>query len=351
MAREDPPQLLDGRMKFRHLILLDAITRRGSAVGAAAELHVTQPVITRGLRELEDILGVELFHRSPRGLTPTLYGEAFTTHARAILAQARQAARHVVELADAERGSVSVGTHLFGSNVLLPRAIAALKAERPLLTVTVRDGTPESLLVDMRAGRVDVIVGRLTQTSDDDFFRRKLYDERVVLVVHEHHPLADSETVDLATLADYPWILPGPETALRRELEDLFHNNDLPLPANRVETTSYLTVRQLLRDTDMVAALPRLITEGDPEIVRLPPSLEPISHSVGLTLPATRIPTPSTSALINKLVAEAHEVNRPTHPRPGRKATASPTQSAGRRGHEAEARNDRRDGRGGGADP
>jgi DNA-binding transcriptional LysR family regulator len=310
MTSKDLPRLLDGRMKFRHLVLLDAIARRGTVVGAAAELHVTQPVATRGLRELEEILEVELFRRGPRGLTPTVYGEAFTEHARAILAQARQAARHVVDLADAARGTVAVGTHLFGSNVLLPRAIAALKAERPNLTVAVRDGTPESLLVELSAGRVDLIVGRLTRISDEEFLRRKLYDESVVLAVRADHPLAGSVAVDLATLAGYPWILPGPETALRQELEELFHSNDVLLPTNRVEATSFLTVRQLLRDTDVVAALPHLIIEADPGIVRLPLSLEPIGHSVGLTLPATRRPTPSASALIDKLVAEADDVTR-----------------------------------------
>lgn len=310
MAPRELPRLLDGRLKFRHLVLLDAISRRGTIVGAAAELHVTQPVVTRGLRELEAILEVELFERGPRGLTPTVYGEAFTEHARGILAQTRQAARHVVELAGAERGTVVVGTHLFGSNVLLPRAIAALKAERPNLTVTVRDGTPESLLVELAAGRLDLIVGRLTQISGEGFLRRKLYDESVVLVVRDSHPLAEAEVVDLATLAEYPWILPGPETALRRELEELFHSNDVPLPANRVEATSFLTVRQLLRDTDVVAALPRLITEADPEIVRLPLSLEPIGHSVGITLRASRMVTPSASALIDKLVTEGKEVDQ-----------------------------------------
>ncbi|MEU8632538.1 LysR substrate-binding domain-containing protein [Amycolatopsis sp. NPDC048633] len=317
MASTEPPRLLDGRMKFRHLVLLDAIARRGTIVGAAAELHVTQPVATRGLRELEEILEVELFERGPRGLTPTVYGEAFTEHARAILAQTRQAARHVAELAGAERGTVVVGTHLFGSNVLLPRAIAALKAERPRLTVAVRDGTPESLVVELSAGRLDLIVGRLTQISDEGFLRRKLYDESVVLVVRESHPLAGEDVVDLATLAGYPWILPGPETALRRELEDLFHSNDVPMPVDRVEATSFLTVRQLLRDTDMVVALPRMITEEDPGIVCLPLSLEPIGHSVGITLSASRTPTPSAQALIDKLVAEAGEVNRGLTPDSG----------------------------------
>ncbi|MFH8589203.1 LysR substrate-binding domain-containing protein [Streptomyces celluloflavus] len=295
------PRLLDGRLKFRHLVLVDALCRQGSVVGAAAELHVTQPAATRSLHELEDILGVPLFERGPRGITATVFGEAFTEHARAVLAQLAQAGRHVVELADADRGTVIVGTHLAGSNVLLPRAIAALKKERPYLTVVVREASPEALLLELEAGRVDFIVGRLTVPSDERIVRRKLYDESVELVVRASHALAGRPNVDLADLADYPWILPGAETALRREIEEFFARHGIALPMNRVETTSFLTVRQLLLETDVVAALPSLITRDDTRIARLSVPLEPIGHSVGLTLQAARTLSPSAEALIRSL--------------------------------------------------
>ncbi|OKJ32917.1 LysR substrate-binding domain-containing protein [Streptomyces sp. CB01580] len=295
------PRLLDGRLKFRHLVLVDALSRQGSVVGAAAELHVTQPAATRSLHELEEILGVPLYERGPRGITATVFGEAFTEHARAVLAQLAQAGRHVVELADADRGTVIVGTHLAGSNVLLPRAIAEIKKERPYLTVVVREASPEALLLDLEAGRIDFVVGRLTVPSDERIVRRKLYDESVELVVGAGHPLAGRDPVDLAGLADYPWILPGAETALRREIEEFFARHGMQLPMNRVETTSFLTVRQLLLETDVVAALPSLIVQDDPRLVRLALPLDPISHSVGLTLSAARALGPSAQAVIRSL--------------------------------------------------
>jgi len=161
----DAPRLLDGRLKLRHLRLVDALSEHGSVVGAAAHLRVTQPVLTRALRDLEEILGVSLYDRGPRGITPTLYGSAFTEHARTVLAQLTQAGRHLAELADAGLGTVTVGTHLAGSNLLLPRAIAALKADRPHLTVVIHEASPEALLADLQAGRVDFVVGRLTGVS------------------------------------------------------------------------------------------------------------------------------------------------------------------------------------------
>lgn len=205
----DMPKLLDGRLKLRHLLLVDALSRQGSVVGAAAALHITQPVATRSLHDIESILGVSLFDRGPRGITPTIFGEAFTTHARAVIAQLTEAGRHVVELADANRGTVIVGTHLAGSNVLLPGAIARLKVHHPLLTVVVREGTPEQLLTDLEAGRIDLIVGRLTSPTDDTATRRNLYAESVELVTRVDHPLAHREDVQLEELRGFPWILPG----------------------------------------------------------------------------------------------------------------------------------------------
>lgn len=304
----DMPKLLDGRLKLRHLLLVDALTSQGSVVAAAAALHVTQPVATRSLHDIESILGVSLYDRGPRGITPTIFGEAFTAHARAVIAQLTQAGRHVVELADADRGTVVVGTHLAGSNVLLPGAIARLKRERPLLTVVVREGTPEVLLTELQSGRIDLIVGRLTSPTDEMAVRRTLYAESVELVTRRGHPLAGRSGIELGDLTQYPWILPGVETALRRELEEFFARNSLALPENRVEATSFLTVRQLLIESDMVAVLPSLIPRDDVRLTTLPITLDPIGHSVGITLSAGRTLSPSASALVDFLAEFAAEI-------------------------------------------
>lgn len=306
----DLPKLLDGRLKIRHLVLIDALTRQGSVIGAASELHITQPVATRSLRDIETILGVELYERGPRGVSPTIFGSAFTDHARSILAQLRQAGRHVVELADADRGTVVVGTHLAGSNVLLPQAIARLKSARPLLTVIVREGAPDTLLADLEAGRIDMIVGRLTSPSTDSVVRAPLHEEQVEVFAGTHHPLAGADSLTLHDLQSYPWILPGTETALRHELEQAFTRAGAALPENRVEATSFLTVRQLLHETDTVAVLPSLIGRGDTQVHSLPVTLSTISHSVGLTVAAGRPLGPSALVLVENLRTVAGGLQR-----------------------------------------
>lgn len=302
------PRLLDGRLKLRHLILVDVLTERGSVVSAAAALHVTQPVVTRGLHDLEAILGVQLYERGPRGITPNEFGLAFTDHARAVIAQLNQAARHIEELADGTRGEVVVGTHLAGSNLLLPRAIAHVKQHHPMLKVVVREGLPDALRVDLTAGRVDLIIGRLGGPAAEGFTREPLYEEHVRIVTGSHHPLAGKHRLDLHDLAGYPWILPGRATRLRDELEAYFTRHDFTPRPDQVEATSFLTVRQLLIETEMVAALPGLIGSEDPRLTALPLSLDLVGHSVGITRATDRQLSPAAGALLSSLRTVAGSV-------------------------------------------
>jgi DNA-binding transcriptional LysR family regulator len=292
-------RLLDGSLKMRHLVLVDAVTRQGSVIGAAAALHIGQPVATRTLQELEAILGVSLYQRGPRGVTPTTIGEAFTGHARAILAQLSQADRQVTEFADADRGTVVVGANP-GSHMLLPKAIAGLKRQRPLLTVVVRESSPEALSADLEAGRIDLIVGRFTSTTEFEV-RTPLYDESIKICARAQHPLAQTRTITFSDLGDYPWIIPGTETALRPEIEQLFARHAMALPDNRVEAPSWLIVRHLLLESDFVAALPGSIDLYEPGLRALPVSVGSIEHSVGITTATGRVLSPSANALIQRL--------------------------------------------------
>lgn len=304
-----PPELLDGRLKIRHLVYVDALAAAGSVVGAAERLHVTQPVMTRALREIEAITGVSLFVRGPRGVTPTPYGAAFVDHARTVLAELRLTAHHLTELADATTGTVTVGTYLFGSNRLLPMAIERLKRSRPKVTVIVREGNPEALVTELLAGELDLIVGRLTPLDDTSRLdQRVLYQEPVRLVARAGHPAATEPVPPLAALTSYPWVVPVAETALRRELEAAFLHEGARMPADRVECMSYLTTRHLLVHSDAIAALPELITTDDAHIELLPTPVPSLSSSVGITEAQGRTKSPTAAVFAECLDAVAAEI-------------------------------------------
>ncbi len=306
-------RLLDGRLKIRHLVLATAIADAGSVVRAAEALHITQPVVTRGLHDLEEIVGVELFDRLPRGMRPNVYGQSFLDHSRAVLAQLRSAEEQIHLLRTGELGGVTVGTHLAGSNLLLPRAIAELKREHPGLTVVVREATPDMLQQQLLAGELDLVVGRLPPQPSGRLRQEKLHDEPIRLVARLGHPAHELENPSLATLRDFPWIIPVAQTALRAELEAIFVEQGLDLPEDRVECTSMLTLRQLLVSTDTIAALPMFIATQDDAVRLLPTGLSSIRRSVGVTIGAGRPLSPAARVLLQFLRREGVAISQLVH--------------------------------------
>jgi DNA-binding transcriptional LysR family regulator len=305
-----PERLLDGRLKLRHLVLATTIADAGSLARAAEQLHITQPVVTRGLQDLEAVLGVPLFERSAQGAVPTIYGAAFIEHARGVIAQIRQAGRTLSDLAAADAGTVTVGTHLAGSNVLLPLAIARLKSAHSGVTVIVRESTPDALQSQLLLGDVDLTVGRLTPT-DDRVEQVRLYVEPIVLVVRADHPVLAGRVPTFATLAALPWIVPVAGTALRRELEQLFAAHGQAWPADRVECTSALTLRRLILDGDYVAALPELVALHDDALAIVTPTdvdLGRLTRPVGVSTVRGRWRPPAVEAFLADLAAVAAEV-------------------------------------------
>ena len=280
----DAAQLFNGRLTIRHLRLTVALDDHGTVVAAAENLHVTQPVVTRGLQALESILGARLFDRGPRGVTATPVGAAFVGHARAVLAQLQCAAEHVNALASGQEGTVSVGTHLAGSNLLVPEAIDQFKKLHPRAVVAVHEATPDVLVEQLLAGSLDLVVGRLTSTNGHErIAQTPLYREPIRLVVAANHPVTTRERPQLIDLVDYPWILPVSQTRLRSEIEQVFLRHDIPLPQNRVECTSILTLRSLMLASPYVAALPQLIASADLALALLPINLEGVSRTVGVS--------------------------------------------------------------------
>ncbi|MDP4714274.1 MAG: LysR substrate-binding domain-containing protein [Candidatus Nanopelagicales bacterium] len=298
-----PERLLDGRLKLRHLVLATAIADAGSLARAAEHLRITQPVVTRGLQDLESVLGVPLFERSAQGAVPTVYGVAFIDHARGVLAQIRQAGRTLNELATADAGTVTVGTHLAGSNVLLPLAIARMKSAHPGVTIVVRESTPDALEAQLLVGDIDLTVGRLTP-ADPRIEQVRLYVEPIVLVVRADHPVLHGPVPTFATLAALPWIVPVSGTTLRRELEQLFALRGLTWPTNRVECTSALTLRRLIIDGDCVAALPGLVALHDDDLAVVRPvdvDLGGLTRPVGVSRVRDRWAPPAVVAFTEHL--------------------------------------------------
>jgi DNA-binding transcriptional LysR family regulator len=273
MADPDPT-LLMGRLKFRQLRLVDVLERAGTLGRAAAELNVTQPAATKILQDLEDLLGVRLFARTPRAMVPTEIGEHVVEYARRVLADGARFADGLANLKRGGYGVLSLGAVMATASDLLPNAIATLKAERPLMTIRLLAATSDVLLASLARGELDLFLGRIPDPSDQATFDFvPLANEHLWVFTVASHPLAQRDTIDLAELSSLPWVLQPASSPMRRRIGATFADARLPIPDNLVETTSIFATLNLVRHAGMISMLPSTIVAHEVargEFIRLP---------------------------------------------------------------------------------
>ncbi|MCR9220974.1 MAG: LysR family transcriptional regulator [Alphaproteobacteria bacterium] len=290
------------RASIRQLRLLVAVAETGSMVRAGEAIGLSQPAVTKSIRDLETDLGAPLFERGNRGVKPTIYGETLVRHAQAALAQLAHAAEALDDLATGAGGRVVVGTLLAASAWLLPRAIAELRADRPRVIVEVVEGANDRLQPMLARGALDMVVGRLSEFRHRaGVIQRPLYDEEIVILARPGHPLAAARGLTLGDLIAVDWILPPGETTLRRQLEKAFFDAGLEPPRCAVESVSLPTNRRLLRETDLIGAWPHGVAADELEtgrLIALPVRLTEILGPVGVTLRSDSPLSPSAEAFL-----------------------------------------------------
>ena len=189
-------------MELRLLRYFVAVAEERHFGRAAARLHMTQPPLSRAVRELEADLGAVLLHRSPAGVTLTAAGSVLYDEARALLEQADQARARV---AAAGRAAITVGTLADSAEEAGSRIAAAFRQVNPEVRVRVREADFTDPTAGLRAGLADVA---LTYTPFDrtGISTCVLRTEPVGVVLRAGDPLAGHGALRLADLADRRWL-------------------------------------------------------------------------------------------------------------------------------------------------
>lgn len=227
---------MDRRIKLRHLQAFAEIARAGSLKAAADRLNLTQPAMSRTLSDLERALGQTVMTRDRGGISLTPAGQVFLTFATQCLAALDQGVTSLRTATNAA-ARVRIGALPSVAAKLLPGAVARLHTQLPGAVVVVEEG-PHGFLVDrLRAGALDIVVGRLgaPETMTGLSFTQ-LYSEHVVVVVHPGHVLARHG--GLADLVAHLVLYPPPGAAIRPLVDRMMIAAGVgPLP-NRIESAS-----------------------------------------------------------------------------------------------------------------
>lgn len=244
------------RLKTRQLLLLVALEEEGNIHRAADVLNMTQPAASKLLKDLEDVLGVALFERLPRGMRATVYGEAMIRHARVVLASLNQAHDEVQALKAGRFGQVSVGAITTPGIMLLPQVISRVKQLHPTLRVSLQIETSDVLMERMAQSRIDILVARLFAQHDKTALRfEALAEEPVVAVVRPGHPLLAVDHLTLRDLGAWGWIVPPEGSVLRHRFDLMFREEGLDAPENLIETGALLFVTKMIGQGDTIGLL------------------------------------------------------------------------------------------------
>jgi DNA-binding transcriptional LysR family regulator len=257
MDTPNPNWFLKARLKTRQLLLLIALDDYRNIHRAAEELHMTQPAASKQVKDLEEMLGVRLFERLPRGMAPTIYGETMIRHARMALNSLALAHDDIAMLKAGLTGQVEVGVIMTPALSLLPRAIAQVKKEAPLLRIGVQVETSKVMLDRLLRGGLDFMIGRIVDSSSGTgLIYEELTEEPACAVVRPGHPLLAQQTLRLADVAALPWILPPHDSILRYRFDMMFRRAGLAPPADSVDTTAMLLITALLQQSDSLHVMP-----------------------------------------------------------------------------------------------
>jgi DNA-binding transcriptional LysR family regulator len=263
-------------MELRQLKYFVTVAEELNFRRAAERLFMEQPPLSRQIRQLEDELQVELFHRSKRGVTLTQSGQAFLDEARLTLAQAARAAKAAQRASQPK--TLSFGFSICAFNRILPELIQAYRQQYADVFVTLTEMPTEAQIQALLNETIDISFVH-APIAHPDLLTLTLLSEPLVIALPPDHPLVQHEQIDLQWLAAEPFIL-FPE-AVKPEL--------------------YAQIMQLCQQAGF---FPRIVQEASPPEVLLSlvasgmgitlvASGAQMRHRIGLVYRPLSIPTPS----------------------------------------------------------
>jgi len=281
-------------VQLRHLRCLVAVAQERHLARAAERLSLSQPAVSKTLSELESIVGARLVERSKvgrrgvQGLAPA--GEQLLAHALRVLEALDASAQAVAPVSGERVERLRIGALPSVAPALLPVALARFRERWPVVQIVVKSAANPVLLDELRAGELDLVVGRMSDPRlMGGLSFELLYTEPLVFAVRAGHPLAarPARAVSVQAVLDYPLVVYGEGTIPRHNTESFLSARGLALPANALQTLDVAVARGLLAVSDAVWITPLGAARAelaDERLVRLRIETAGTDEPVGLLL-------------------------------------------------------------------
>lgn len=310
-------------MRLQQLELIITLAETGSLRAAAQALHVTQPALTKSLRQLEQEFATPLVIRTAQGVRLTPAGEVVRARAASAMREIEHAREEVAWHTRQGSARVAVSLSPAAAMLLMPGALARLRTRWPQARAALVDALYPRSLTMVRSGEVDLAVGPLLGGSvDRDLHAQPLFEGQTALVVR-----ADSVHAQARCLADLigaRWVLAGPVDGPGDPRRLDFGGTTVAAPTITLECDSYSSLLAVLPSMDAVAVVPLAFQERYAALVGL------VKIEVREALPRVRLyavwraGTPLSEpagALLDALEQEAQALRRDASPSLARPAS------------------------------
>jgi len=244
---------------------------------AAALLNTGQSAISRSIADLEHAVGVRLVDRTHRGIEPTKYGRALLNGGAAVFDNLRQAVKSIEFLADPTAGQVRIGSSALLAASFVSDLIDRLSRRYPRIVFHLATGYMDTLHRELSERNVDLlIVRRFDPFADEQLDFEFLFDESFVVAAGARNQWVRRRRIELADLANEPWVLPPPESVIGSIAKEAFRASGLDYPRTTVVTDSPQVRVSLLATGRFVTIFPASALRfpaGPPGIKVLPVQL------------------------------------------------------------------------------
>lgn len=302
------------KIDLRYMQQIEALAEHGNFARAAKDLKISQPALSRSIRILEEQLGVKLFDRNVRQVTPTIYGKRVLALGRPILLSAEHLERELELLKGVEIGELVIGTGPLPAEIFLGKVLGQICASHPKLKIQVLIERPQPLLHMLQVGEIDIMVADTRSIANQDSVEIvNLPKLEACYVCRPEHPLLEKKEIVLRDIFSFPiatpW-LPKPVLAGLAKLADLTTSDLQKFSKGLIECQYFKVLIEAIKAYDAIGLglepiYREAVKKGD--IVYLPICTPQITSQFGMiSLKGYNLP-PTVEAFQQYVIKAAHE--------------------------------------------
>ena len=210
------PQVAQVNLKLLHMFV--AVAENRSFRMAAEQLNRSQSAVSMQIKQLEEQVGVAIFHRTTRRVELTSEGERLLAHARRALGEWEDGLRQIRDVVDIQRGTLSIGCVPTVAATILPKALSAFRVAYPGINVNLKELATHDLLESIRRREIDFGIGPAVE-GQAEFQFDSLFNEPIFALASKAYQLPKRRTVELAELCAFPILLNSKSAELRKVLD------------------------------------------------------------------------------------------------------------------------------------